>query len=154
MQGIVQRAQHPAERAAERHARAWVWLVVGLAAHVADEALTGFLDVYNPAVLQVRERLGWFPAPTFEFGPWLSLLILAIVLLALLAPSVRRGMAGTRAASWIFGAVMLVNGIGHLAGSALFHRWLPGATSSPLLIVAAVLLLLAAQRRARPAPSA
>jgi hypothetical protein len=151
MQGIVQRAEDPAGQAAVRRARAWVWLVVGLAAHVADEALTGFLDVYNPAVLLVRERLGWFPAPTFDFGPWLSLLTLAIVLLALLAPAVRRGVAGTRAASWIFGVVMLVNGVGHLAGSALFHRWLPGATSSPLLIVVAVLLLLAARRPARPA---
>ena len=27
---------------------AWLALVVALALHVADEALTGFLDVYNP----------------------------------------------------------------------------------------------------------
>jgi hypothetical protein len=37
---------------------AWLFLCVAFCAHVADEALTGFLDVYNPTVLAVRAQLG------------------------------------------------------------------------------------------------
>jgi hypothetical protein len=40
--------------------------------HVADEAATGFLSVYNPTVTAVRERFRWFPMPTSEYGEWLA----------------------------------------------------------------------------------
>lgn len=44
------------EPAAPNHqGRAWLALAGALAVHVADEALTGFLAVYNPAVLALRE---------------------------------------------------------------------------------------------------
>jgi hypothetical protein len=36
--------------AIRRFCAAWVGLCAALALHVTDEALTGFLDVYNPAV--------------------------------------------------------------------------------------------------------
>ena len=39
-----------------RHLRAWRLLVGALAPHVLDEALTGFLDFYNPLVLSIRAR--------------------------------------------------------------------------------------------------
>ena len=55
--------------------RAWILLCLALALHVFDEARTGFLDVYNPTVLAMRERLGWWPMPTFSFGVWLAGLI-------------------------------------------------------------------------------
>jgi len=48
---------------------AWLLLVGALAAHVADEATTGFLDFYNPLVTSIRSRAPWFPMPTFDFGP-------------------------------------------------------------------------------------
>jgi hypothetical protein len=35
---------------------------------------------------------------------------------------------------------MFLNGVGHLAGSIYFDRWLPGATSAPLLLIASVML--------------
>ncbi len=119
---------------------AWLWLVAALALHVTDEALTGFLDFYNPLVLAIRDKISWFPMPTFTFGAWLAGLVVAVIVLALLAPAVRRGAAGTRLASWIFSGIMFLNGLGHLAGSLYFDRWLPGATSAPLLLIASALL--------------
>lgn len=118
-----------------RHMQAWLLLVGALALHVFDEALTGFLDFYNPLVLQIRERVWWFPMPTFSFGVWIVGLALLIVVLTLLAPAVRQGVVGTRAASWFLSVIMFMNGVGHLAGSLYFQRWLPGATSAPLLLV-------------------
>jgi len=120
--------------------QAWFVLVAVLALHVADEALTGFLDFYNPLVLSIRSRISWFPMPTFSFRFWLAGLVALVVLLAALGPAVRRGMTGTRLASWILSAIMFLNGLGHLSGSFYFRRWLPGATTAPLLLFASVLL--------------
>jgi hypothetical protein len=78
--------------------------------------------------------------PTFDFGPWLTGLAVLVVVLAMMAPAVGRGAAGTRAASLAFSGIMLLNGLGHLLGSLYFQRWLPGATSAPLLLAASLLL--------------
>ncbi|MBI3047579.1 MAG: hypothetical protein HYY76_04645 [Acidobacteria bacterium] len=42
---------------------------------------------------------------------------------------------------------MFLNGVGHLAGSAYFGRWLPGTTSAPLVLVASLLLARATWQR-------
>jgi len=60
---------------------AWVALCVALAIHVADEALTDFLSVYNPAVGAIRARFPFLPLPTFTFRIWLGGLIVVTVLL-------------------------------------------------------------------------
>jgi hypothetical protein len=133
------------------HLRAWYILIAALALHVADEALTDFLGFYNPTVLAVRSRLPWFPMPTFAFGPWLGGLIALVVVLLLLAPSVERGAPGTGPASWALGVIMLLNGCGHLAGSAYFGRWLPGTTSAPVLVAASLWLMRCTAVRARRA---
>jgi hypothetical protein len=52
-------------------ARAWILSCLGLGVHVFDEATTGFFNVYNPTVVALRERFGWWPMPTFQFGGWL-----------------------------------------------------------------------------------
>jgi len=52
---------------------AWLMLCWALAAHVADEASTGFLDLYNPAVTAMG-----LPALQFGFPVWITLLALAI----------------------------------------------------------------------------
>ena len=130
-----------------RHQRAWLFLATALALHVLDEALTGFRSFYNPLVLQMRAALGWFPMPTFTFWPWLVGLVTLIVVLFLLTPAVRRGADGTRVASWVLAVIMLFNGLGHLLGSVYFQRWLPGATSSPLLLIASVQLMRATRAR-------
>jgi hypothetical protein len=127
--------------------QAWLLLAGALAAHVVDEALTGFLDFYNPLVLSIRSSVPWFPMPVFTFGVWLAGLVVLVVVLACLAPAVRRGAVGTRLASWVLSAIMFMNGLGHLAGSVYFQRWLPGATSAPLLLVASVVLARATLRR-------
>ena len=44
-----------------RHGWAWVALTLALAVHVADEALTDFLSVYNPTVEAIRARYPWVP---------------------------------------------------------------------------------------------
>lgn len=138
---------HRDPSAATRHARAWLAVAGALALHVVDEALTGFLEFYNPLVLSMRERIGWFPVPVFSFGIWLSGLLVLVLILFALTPAVRAGRRGTRAASWFLSALMFLNGVGHLAGSAYFGWWLPGATSAPLLLVTSVLLARAAYRR-------
>jgi Protein of unknown function with HXXEE motif len=126
--------------------RAWIALTLVLAAHVADEALTDFLSVYNPLVLSARQRFGWFPMPTFTFGIWLSGLIVAVVFLMLLAPLAYRRATAVRLAAFPYAAIMLSNGIAHLAASVYFGRWMPGATTAPLLIAASIWLFLAARK--------
>ena len=135
----------------ERHARAWLLLVAALALHVLDEALTGFLDFYNPLIQQLREALGFWPMPTFTFAVWLSGLIALVIILTLLTPLVRRGATGTPALSWVLAVIMIGNGMAHLAGSAYYRRWLPGATSAPLLLVAGIALVNATRARSRHA---
>jgi hypothetical protein len=135
----------------ERHARAWLYLVAALGVHVLDEALTGFVDFYNPLILQLRQRLGFWPVPTFTFGVWLTGLIAAGVMLAMLTPAVRRGAAGTGVLSWVFAIIMLGNGFAHLAASVYYWQWLPGTTSAPLLLIAATALAKATHTRTRHA---
>jgi len=135
---------------ATKHMRAWLLLVGTLAIHVADEALTSFLDFYNPLVLRIRSIIPWFPMPTFTVGVWLTGLIGGVLVLAALGPAVRRGAIGTRVASWAFSVIMLMNGAGHLLGSVYYERWLPGATSAPLLVAASLLLMRATWQRRSP----
>jgi uncharacterized membrane protein len=140
----------PRDEGGERaHSRAWLALVGALGLHVIDEALTGFLDFYNPLVLSIRAGVPWFPMPTFTFGPWISGLAALVVLLALLTPAIRRGAPGTLVASWILASLMFLNGLGHLVGSVYFGRWLPGATSAPLLLATSVWLARASWTRTR-----
>ena len=136
-----------AQLGAVRHAQAWWWLIAALALHVVDEASTGFLDFYNPLVLSIRSRATWFPMPTFTFGVWLAGLVALVVALALLTPLVRTGSTGARPLSWLLSGIMFLNGVGHLAGSIYFWRWLPGATSAPLLLFASVRLARATWSR-------
>lgn len=141
--------QWAGESAPVRHMRAWLLLVAALAVHVVDEALTDFLDFYNPLVLSVRSQIHWFPMPTFTFGVWFAGLLLLVLVLAFLAPAVRRGGVATRLASWVLSVIMFMNGLGHLAGSLYFQSWLPGATSAPLLLAASLLLARATWQRQR-----
>jgi hypothetical protein len=60
--------ESPAQSSAARHVQAWLLLAAVLAIHVVDEALTGFLDFYNPLVSRIRQQIPWFPMPTFTSG--------------------------------------------------------------------------------------
>lgn len=123
---------------------AWVALSLSLAAHVIDEAMTGFLDVYNPIVQSLRARLGWFPMPVFTFEVWLGGLCVLVIALLALSPFAFRGSRFVRVAAYPYAALMLLNGIGHLAGSVYLGRWAPGATTAPLLIATSVWMLTSA----------
>jgi hypothetical protein len=132
--------------------RAWLGVCFALAIHVADEALTDFLSVYNPSVIAIRQRLPWLPLPTFTFGIWLAGLIFAVVLLLLLSRFAFRGARWMALLSYPFGVLMLLNGLNHIAWSFYFRRWMPGVYSSPLLMIASIYLLREA-RRSRKQPA-
>jgi len=128
---------------------AWLALCAALALHVADEALTGFLDIYNPTVEAIRQRAPFLPLPTFEFGAWLSGLIGAVTLLWALSVPAFRGKRWMVPFAYVFGFFMLLNGCGHIAGSFYLGRLMPGVYTAPLLLAASIHLIVRA-RRVRP----
>jgi hypothetical protein len=128
----------------------WLLLSVALCCHVTDEALTGFLAVYNPTVIAMRARYPWFPMPTFEFREWVIGLIVACVVLLALTPLAYRNARWLRPFAYFYAVMMFLNGMGHTVFTILGHtvpsvqfpRPAPGFYSSPLLLAASVYLLL------------
>jgi hypothetical protein len=129
---------------------AWLALCASLMLHVTDEALTGFLSVYNPSVLAIRQTIPWFPMPVFGFGEWLGGLIAANIVLLALTPFAFRGARWLRPLAYVFAIVMLVNGLGHTLGTIFgrtfgqvhFPRPMPGFYSSPGLLAASIYMLV------------
>jgi hypothetical protein len=126
---------------------AWVMLWMALAIHVTDEALTGFLGVYNPTVLALRGRFGFWPMPTFEFREWLAGLTFGVVVLAALSPSAFRNASWLRPLFYICAIVAgVMNALGHTIATILGHtvnsvefsRPAPGFYSSPLLLIVSI----------------
>jgi len=128
---------------------AWIALCLALALHVADEASTGFLSVYNPTVMVLRKDRPWLPFPVFTFGVWLAGLVVANVLLLYLSVFVLRGARWMRPIGYGFAFIMLANGLRHVLGtisgrtvaSIRFPRPMPGFYSSPFLLLASAYLL-------------
>jgi hypothetical protein len=112
-----------------------------LAIHIADEAVTDFLALYNPAVLAIREKYPLLPIPTFSFAVWLSLLIFAVIALVAVSYFVWKGRWAMRPISYIFAAFMLLNGLLHIAVSLYMGELISGVYSSPLLLVASIALI-------------
>jgi hypothetical protein len=136
-----------------------LWMTLAL--HVTDEALTGFLSVYNPTVLALRARLGFWPMPTFEFREWLTGLILGILLLAALSPFAFRNVRWIRPMFYFCAVVAgVLNALGHTIATIFgqtvstvrFPRPAPGFYSSPLLLIVSV-YALAQLRRTRHRPT-
>jgi hypothetical protein len=100
---------------------AWLLLCVALALHVTDEALTGFLNVWNPTVAAVHVRWPWFPMPTFRFDVWLGGLIALVVVLFAASPRFFHGAGVLRLPAYVFSALMVGNGLGHAVATALGH---------------------------------
>jgi hypothetical protein len=121
--------------------RAWAALALALALHVADEAANDFLSVYNPAAAAIRDRFPFLPLPVFTFPVWLGGLIAAVVILLALSPLACRGARWLRALSVPYGALMLLNGLGHTASSVYYGRLMPGVYSAPVLLAASGYLL-------------
>jgi len=132
-------------------ANAWLLLAAVIALHVTDEAATGFLSVYNPTVIELRQYFPWFPVPfpVFSFAAWLGGLALAILLMVFCTPLILKGVRWVRPAAYFVGVLMVLNGILHIAGTiagrtfadVTFPRPMPGFYSSPFLIAAAFFLL-------------
>jgi len=128
--------------------RAWLALCLALAIHVADEASTGFLNVYNPTVLAIRGKFPWLSLPVFRFDIWLAGLVFAILLLSGLSVFAFRGARWTRLAGYAFAILMTANAVGHTLGTVFgrtvasveFPRPMPGFYSSPLLLAASIYL--------------
>ncbi len=133
---------------------AWLLLTFALALHVLDEALTGFLTVYNPSVLAVRAKYSWFPMPTFEFLPWLTGLVCAIFIMLAFTPLFFRNVPWVRPLAYFGALVNILNALGHstatifgrTVASVHFTRPSPGFYSSPFLFAASLYLLLALSR--------
>jgi hypothetical protein len=123
-----------------------VALALALGLHVTDEAVTGFLPLYNGVVEGIRAKHPWVPLPTFTFPVWLGGLILGVLLLLVLTPLVSRGAQWARIVSVILGAVMTANALGHIGTSLYWGKPAPGVYSSPFLLIAALALLITASR--------
>src|SRR5689334_25101749 len=106
------------DRRSESFGSGWTFLWLAVAAHVTDEALTGFLDVYNPTVLAIRARYSWFPMPVFGFREWLIGLICGVFILILLTPFAMRGSRWLRPLAYFLSVIMILNGLGHTIGTA------------------------------------
>ncbi len=133
---------------------AWVAFCVALSVHVIDEALTGFLSVYNPTVLAMRPANWWFP-PTFAFRDWLMGLVLAVMLGLAASPLFFHNHGWVRPPAYFLAIVAgILNAFGHITGTILGHtvgtvrfpRPMPGFYSSPILLAAAAYLLLCLTR--------
>lgn len=140
--------------------RAWLALTVAFALHVLDEASTGFLDIYNPTVIALRTRWGWFPMPEFQFREWLAGLIVGVLVCFALTPLAARGTSWLRPLAWLYGLIMFFNGVGHTlatilgrtVGSVTFPRPAPGFYSSPFLFIGSVWLLMTLWKTSHVSP--
>jgi len=143
--------EHQRRRLRHHHWLAWMALCGALAVHVADEALTRFLDLYNPAVRTLREKYPMLLLPTFTFGIWLSLMIFATVSLTAVSFFVWKGRWAMRPISHVFAVFMLVNALLHIALSVYMRELTSGVYTSPLLIAASIVLIIytRAYQRAR-----
>lgn len=144
---------------------AWLALCAALALHVTDEALTGFLTIYNSTVVAARSRSAWLPFPTFEFRNWLTGLIFAVVILFALSPLFFRNLRWIRPLGYFAAFINILNALGHTAAtifgrtvtSVSFQRPAPGFWSSPVLFAAAVWLVVelrSSRRRVGRSPTA
>jgi len=129
---------------------AWITLCLAVALHVVDEALTGFLAIYNPTVRALRESLGWWPMPAFEYEPWRNGLAFGIGVLFLLSPLMFANVRAMRPFAYVFAVLMIANAAGHTLATVFgrtvfgvhFPRPAPGFWSSPTMLAAAVFLLV------------
>ena len=137
-------------RRAENFGLGWLLLCIAFCCHVTDEALTGFLPVYNASVLALRDQYPWFPMPAFAFREWLVGLIFANILLLALTPLAYRNARWLRPLGYFYAGIMLLNGLGHTFFTILGHtvmsvqfpRPAPGFYSSPLLLAASAYLFV------------
>jgi hypothetical protein len=139
---------------------AWLLLTSAFALHVSDEALTGFLSIYNSTVVALQAKYPWFAMPAFDFREFLTTMICVVVVLFALSPLFFDNVRWARPLGYFAAVVQILNAFGHIIGTVLgrtvqsvhFSRPAPGFYSSPFLLIASAYLLYAlAQSRVQPA---
>jgi len=131
-----------------KNALAWATLMAAIGLHVFDETLTDFLPFYNGVVLELRQRLGFFPMPTFSFPLWLGGLIFLVTVGFCFTPIIAKGGNWLRIIAIILGILMILNALNHMLGSVYLGRILPGFWSSPLLLAASIFVVLRGLKKA------
>ena len=111
---------------------AWIALCLALSIHVADEALTDFLSVYNPVVKAIRQRWRFLPLPTFSFKVWVGGLIVPLIFLFALSPFAFCGAKWLTPLAYFFAGFMIINGLQHIAASIYKRRFMPGHLFGPI----------------------
>jgi len=141
---------------------AWIFIWCALALHVADESIHGFLSTYNPTVTALREKLGYWPLPTFTFEEFLIDLTIGILILAALTPFAFRNSPWMRPVIYLSAVVLCIaNACGHTLATILgrtvntvhFPRPAPGFISSPMLLFAGIYALGQLRRTAKETTS-
>ena len=133
-----------------RVALAWTALTGAFALHVWDEAAHDFLAMYNPVAASLRARLAPVPfPPVFTFRVWLIGLLVAVTLLLALVPAVQRGRRWVVPAAYVYAAIHIVNGVGHILISIATRRLAPGVWSAPVLLATASWLVWEARSVSR-----
>jgi len=141
---------------------AWIFIWCALALHVADESIYGFLSTYNPTVTALREKLGYWPLPTFTFEEFLIDLTIGILILAALTPFAFRNSPWMRPVIYLSAVVLCIaNACGHTLATILgrtvntvhFPRPAPGFISSPMLLFAGIYALVQLRRTAKETTS-
>jgi hypothetical protein len=102
---------------------AWAGLCAALALHVVDEAANDFLAFYNPIAAEIRTVVPIFPM--FVFDDWLNALAVVIGLLVMLTPFANANAPEMRPLSYLFAAIMIGNGVIHIAASLWLSRLVP-----------------------------
>jgi hypothetical protein len=127
----------------------WLLLCLGFAAHVWDEAAHDFLSYYNATVLALYGHFSWFPRMDMQFRTWLTTLVVANLALLVLTPWAYRNARWLLPLAYVFAAVQLLNGTGHIVAairgrtvpSVHFEGPAPGVYTAPLLVILAAYLI-------------
>ena len=133
---------------------AWILIWSALTLHVSDEALNGFLYIYNPTVVALREKVGWWPMPTFSFERWLAGLTVGIGILVALTAFAFRNAVWLRPFVYMCAIVCIANACGHTLATTFgrtvstvhFSRPAPGFVTSPILLFAGIYALVQLRR--------
>jgi hypothetical protein len=126
--------------------RPWLALCLCLTVHVAEEAFMGFLPVYSDASRAVGELFPYVTSPSLVLAVSMWMGVAFIATLTGLSPFAYRGAGWMRVATIGVALVALANVSGHVGGSMLAGRALPGTYTTPLLAVAGVYALVSAWR--------
>lgn len=126
----------------------WLILCLALAVHVAEEIHGGFLSVYSLAIESVRDLVPFVSLPYVGLTVWLGFSIGIVAFLALLTPLAYRGAKGMRVLMLWLIALEVANVIGHVGGSILAGRPMPGVYSAVALAAACAYAIAADRRRA------